>query len=70
MATNAGLFDGLATEDNKKAQKTVREVLQTQFSAEVADILARKKLSEETQKKMLSAFKAALQREGIKSDDD
>ena len=70
MATNAGLFDGLATEDNKKAQKTVREVLQTQFSAEVADILARKKLSAETQEKMLSAFKSALQREGIKSDDD
>ena len=70
MATNAGLFDGLSTEDNKKAQKAVREVLQTQFSTEVADILARKKLSAETQEKMLSAFKSALQCEGIKSDDD
>lgn len=70
MATNAGLFDGLTTEENKEAQKIVREVLQTQFSAEVADILARKKLAAETQEKMLLAFEAALQREGIKSDDD
>ena len=70
MATNAGLFDGLTTEENKEAQKIVREVLQTQFSAEVTDILARKKLAAETQEKMLLAFEAALQREGIKSDDD
>ena len=70
MATNAGLFDGLTTEENKEAQKIVREVLQTQFSAKVTDILARKKLAAETQEKMLLAFKAALQREGIKSDDD
>ena len=70
MATNAGLFDGLTTEENKEAQKVIREVLHTQFSAEVTDILARKKLAAEMQEKMLLAFEAALQREGIKSDDD
>lgn len=70
MATNAGLFDALSVEENKKAQKIVREVLLSQFSREVENILNRQKLAEETQKQMLAAFKSALVNEGITLDVD
>lgn len=70
MATNAGLFDDLTTEDNKKAQQVVKDVLKAQFSAEADAVLQRKKLNEEVQNKMLSAFKAALQHEGLVADAD
>lgn len=70
MATNAGLFDALSVEDNKKAQKIVREVLLSQFSREVEDILNRQKLTDKTQEQMMTAFKSALNNEGLNSDVD
>lgn len=70
MATNAGLFDALSVEDNKKAQKIVREVLLSQFSREVEDILNRQKLTDKTQEEMMTAFKSALNNEGLNSDVD
>ena len=70
MATNAGLFDALSVEDNKKAQKIVREVLLSQFSREVEDILNRQKLTDKTQEEMITAFKSALNNEGLNSDVD
>ena len=70
MATNAGLFDALSVEDNKKAQKIVREVLLSQFSREVEDILNRQKLTDKTQEEMITAFKSALNNEGLNLDVD
>ena len=70
MATNAGLFDALSVEDNKKAQKIVREVLLSQFSREVEDILNRQKLTDKTQEEMMTAFKSALNNEGLNLDVD
>lgn len=70
MATNAGLFDALSVEDNKKAQKIVREVLLSQFSREVEDILNRQKLTDKTQEQMMTAFKSALNNEGLNLDVD
>lgn len=70
MATNAGLFDALSVEDNKKAQKIVREVLLSQFSREVEDILNRQKLTDKTQEEMMAAFKSALNNEGLNLDVD
>ena len=70
MATNAGLFDALSVEDNKKAQKIVREVLLSQFSREVEDILNRQKLTDKTQEEMTTAFKSALNNEGLNLDVD
>ena len=70
MATNAGLFDALSVEDNKKAQKIVREVLLSQFSRVVEDILNRQKLTDKTQEEMMTAFKSALNNEGLNLDVD
>lgn len=70
MATNAGLFDALSVEDNKKAQKIVHEVLLSQFSREVEDILNRQKLTDKTQEEMMTAFKSALNNEGLNLDVD
>lgn len=70
MGTNAGLFDALSVEDNKKAQKIVREVLLSQFSREVEDILNRQKLTDKTQEEMMTAFKSALNNEGLNLDVD
>lgn len=70
MATNAGLFDALSVEDNKKVQKIVREVLLSQFSREVEDILNRQKLTDKTQEEMMTAFKSALNNEGLNLDVD
>lgn len=70
MATNAGLFDALSVEDNKKAQKIVREVMLSQFSREVEDILNRQKLTDKTQEEMMAAFKSALNNEGLNLDVD
>lgn len=70
MATNAGLFDALSVEDNKKAQKIVREVMLSQFSREVEDILNRQKLTDKTQEEMMTAFKSALNNEGLNLDVD
>ena len=70
MATNAGLFDALSVEDNKKAQKIVREVLLSQFSREVEDILNLQKLTDKTQEEMMTAFKSALNNEGLNLDVD
>ena len=70
MATNAGLFDALSVEDNKKAQKIVREVLLSQFSRDVEDILNRQKLTDKTQEEMMAAFKSALNNEGLNLDVD
>ena len=70
MATNAGLFDALSVKDNKKAQKIVREVLLSQFSREVEDILNRQKLTDKTQEEMMAAFKSALNNEGLNLDVD
>ena len=70
MATNAGLFDALSVEDNKKAQKIVREVLLSQFSREVEDILNRQKLTDKIQEEMMTAFKSALNNEGLNLDVD
>ena len=70
MATNAGLFDLLSIEENKKAQKIVREVLLSQFSHEVENILKRQKLTGETQEHMVTAFKSALVNEGMSLDVD
>ena len=70
MATNAGLFDALSVEDNKKAQKIVSEVLLSQFSREVEDILNRQKLTDKTQEEMMTAFKSALNNEGLNLDVD
>ena len=70
MATNAGLFDALSVKDNKKAQKIVREVLLSQFSREVEDILNRQKLTDKTQEEMMTAFKSALNNEGLNLDVD
>ncbi len=70
MATNAGLFDALSVEDNKKAQKIVREVLLSQFSREVENILNRQKLTDKTQEEMMTAFKSALNNEGLNLDVD
>ena len=70
MATNAGLFDALSVEDNKKAQKIVREVLLSQFSREVENILNRQKLTDKIQEEMMTAFKSALNNEGLNLDVD
>ncbi len=65
MATNAGLLDGLNEEQNQAAQKAIQTTMQTDFKKEAEDVLQGKKLSPETQEKMLNTFKKALKRERI-----
>lgn len=65
MATNAGLFDGLSAEDNKKAQAVVQEIFNAQFKRYIKAIENRKKLKEEQTNEMLEAFKAALESRGL-----
>ncbi|MCQ2734916.1 MAG: F0F1 ATP synthase subunit alpha [Alphaproteobacteria bacterium] len=59
-AVNAGLFDGLSAEKTEKAQKIVLEVFHAQFSKEIADIVAAKKLTNAQTEKMITAFQNAL----------
>ncbi len=70
MATNAGLFDGLETEDNKKAQQVVQDIFNSQFSGYVKDIRERKKLSKDSIDEILKSFKTALLNEGLVVNDD
>jgi F-type H+-transporting ATPase subunit alpha len=69
MATNAGLLDGLSTENNKKAQTLICDILKSQFDGYVQDILNRKKLTKEQQDEMIKAFQFALNNKGLVTDD-
>ncbi len=70
IATNNGLFDGLSVEDNKRAQKVVGEVMDTQFKSVVDEINQRKKISAEQQEKIVETLRAVLNSEGLYSNDD
>jgi len=69
-AVNAGLFDGLSPEENRKAQNLIAEIFQTQFPAIANEIENRRKLSADEKNKILLAFKNALNAEGLAADDD
>ena len=64
-ATNAGLFDRLDAEQNKKAQEIIIRTLSVEMKDLVQKILKRKKLSEEEKEKMIAQFRKALLRERI-----
>ncbi|MBR1399861.1 MAG: F0F1 ATP synthase subunit alpha [Alphaproteobacteria bacterium] len=64
-ATNAGLFDGLETEQNKLAQQIVCDVFKTKFAHYISEIEKRQKLSSEQTDEIVAEFKNALNVEGL-----
>lgn len=64
-ATNAGLFDGLETEQNKLAQQIVCDVFKTRFAHYISEIEKRKKLSSEQTDEIVAEFRNALNVEGL-----
>lgn len=69
MATNAGLFDQLSAQNFVPAQASVLRIFNTQFAREAKAIEERQKISSERQNEMIAAFRQALLREGLISDD-
>ena len=65
LATNAGLFDGLDADTNRKAQKKVLEVFHAQFKNVIKNIDNRQKISPEKSAEILTAFERILQHEGL-----
>ena len=68
IAANAGLFDGLSSEDNKKAQSVVLELFNLNFNAMSAKINNRHLLTEEEQNEMIEAFRYELNYRGLVAD--
>ena len=64
-ATNAGLFDGLETKQNKLAQQIVCDVFKTKFAHYISEIEKRQKLSSEQTDEIVAEFKNALNVEGL-----
>ncbi len=65
LATNAGLFDGLDADANRKAQKKVLEVFHAQFKNVIKNVDNRQKISPEKSAELLTAFERILQHEGL-----
>jgi len=65
LATNAGLFDRLDAEQNKKAQEVIVRTLSVEMTDLIKKILNREKLSDADQTRMIDAFRKALSRERI-----
>lgn len=62
-ATNAGLFDGMNTEQNAHAQEVVLRVFHTRYKKLAAAIDARRKISDADMEQMIQTFKQVLQGE-------
>lgn len=66
MATNAGLLDNIPEHDINKAQEIIDKALHRHFVSVIDSIVKkREKIDKQTQEKMLTAFKIALEQEGI-----
>ena len=60
MAVNAGLMDEIPEAKIGQAQNLIIQILHRDFSAVIAAITRKEKLSEETQDKMITAFTGVL----------
>ena len=59
-ATNAGLFDNIRQQNNKRAEQIVCETFNLRFKDIIKDINEGKKISQEQSEKMIEAFSLAL----------
>lgn len=65
MATNAGLFDDLDIEQNRRAQEIVIEIWHAGFNDVISAINAKQKITAEKRVEILASFVQALKHEGL-----
>jgi len=70
LSANAGLFDGLSSAEDNRAQQIVLDVFHTQFADLQKAINERQKLSSEETETLINSFKQSLAREGLYNDAD
>jgi len=62
LATNEGLLDNIPENNILKAQEIIIRILHQQFSAVIATITRREKLTDETKERLIDAFRKELSR--------